>query len=77
MYAALTELEAMGYDVDDNKVAIKRFVTSTFGGNNVDDYYTDELNAEDIHNTIKTVNNWFMKNYLYCDSFKFFSFNHV
>ena len=62
MYAALTELEAMGYDVDDNKVAIKRFVTSTFGGNNVDDYYTDELNAEDIHNTIKTVNNWFMKN---------------
>ena len=63
MYAALTELEAIGYDdVTKNNVAVKRYVTPTFGGNNKNDYYTDELKSEDIYDTMKMVNNWFMKN---------------
>ncbi|MBE7088260.1 MAG: hypothetical protein E7370_01865 [Clostridiales bacterium] len=63
MYAALTELEAYGSEIGGkNTVATKTYVTPTFGGKQSSGQKTAEFYAQDIADTMKIANDWFMQN---------------
>ena len=61
MYAALTELEVYGSEVNtENTVATKTYVTPSFGGKQSSNQKTSDYYANDIAETMKFVNDWFL-----------------